>query len=354
MARAVIMEDDNATRMLIAAVLKKDGHEVFEADNGADGVRLVAQHAPDLVISDVQMPQMDGFAALAAIRAEEASANTPVILLTSLADREHMREGMNSGADDYLTKPFKALELREAVDAQLRRSATRVALQSLATEHALDAQRADAPVTAPTAAALPPDVTHQQATVLHVQISSYAAMTQRLSSMEMAEVVRKFYQHTHAVLSTFAIQNVDMDSTGMTLLFTEAKDAMSVTHGVRAVKAAFALVEAGKRTNQYAQTLFAGRDVPAFEVKVALNSGPVTVIQVLSPSGQPTSVMAGAAIMGVHALQTNGGSASWLVGATTASLRTVTGAVRVGTRAMLQSTNGQAPMDAGEIAAILG
>jgi hypothetical protein len=228
-----------------------------------------------------------------------------------------------------------------------------VALQSLATEQALDTQRSDSLSAAPAAVALSADVTHQQATVLHVQIKSYAAITQKLSSMEMAEVVRKFYQQAHAVLSTFAIQSVDMDSTGMTLLFTEAKDAMSVTHGVRAVKAAFALVEAGKRAHQHAQTLFAGRDVPPFDVKVALNSGPVTVMQVLAPSGQATSVMAGAAIIGMHALQNNSGSASWVVGATTASLRTVTGAVRVGARAMLQSTNGQAPMDAGEIASIL-
>ena len=141
----VVMEDDAATRMLVASVLKKDGYDVLSADNGADGLALVRTHKPDLVISDIQMPVMGGFAMLQQLRSEPELSATPVILLTSLLERAHMRIGMTSGADDYITKPFRPGELREAVVAQLNRREMREAAQTTAVEiavvSALEAQR---------------------------------------------------------------------------------------------------------------------------------------------------------------------------------------------------------------------
>ena len=117
----VVMDDDAGTRMLVSQVLKKDGYDVLAADNGAGGLRLIQEHKPDLVISDVQMPEMDGFQVIEHVRADAELAATPIILLTSLAERSHMRHGMTSGADDYLTKPFTPAELRSAVNAQLNK-----------------------------------------------------------------------------------------------------------------------------------------------------------------------------------------------------------------------------------------
>ena len=110
----VVMEDDAATRMLVASVLKKDGYDVMSADNGVEGLALVRAHKPDLVISDIQMPVMDGFAMLQQLRNDPSIEAIPVVLLTSLQERAHMRIGMTSGADDYITKPFRPGELREA------------------------------------------------------------------------------------------------------------------------------------------------------------------------------------------------------------------------------------------------
>jgi CheY-like chemotaxis protein len=106
MALIVLMEDDAATRTLVASVLKKDGHEVLAAENGRTGLLLVEDHRPDLVISDVQMPELNGFEMLARCGRTPILAATPVILLTSLQERAHMRIGMTTGADDYITKPF--------------------------------------------------------------------------------------------------------------------------------------------------------------------------------------------------------------------------------------------------------
>ena len=103
MALIVVMEDDAGTRMLVASVLKRDGHVVLGAEDAAQGLELVRTSRPELIISDVQMPGMNGFQMLAALRQDPASATTPVILLTSLQERAHIRIGMTTGAVDYIT-----------------------------------------------------------------------------------------------------------------------------------------------------------------------------------------------------------------------------------------------------------
>ena len=145
MALIIVMEDDASTRMLVASVLKKDGHDVLTAEDGEQGLQLMTPRRPDLIISDVQMPGMNGFQMLTALRANPANADIPVILLTSLQERAHMRIGMTTGAEDYITKPFRPGELREAVAAQLNKRAVQANLQALAVgaavQHALIEQK---------------------------------------------------------------------------------------------------------------------------------------------------------------------------------------------------------------------
>ena len=126
----VVMDDDAGTRVLVSQVLKKEGFQVMAAEDGAKGLELIREYKPDLIVSDVQMPHMDGFAVLEAVRSDAALATIPVILLTSLQDRNYMRQGMNTGADDYLTKPFAPQELREAVGAQINKLVRSSALRA--------------------------------------------------------------------------------------------------------------------------------------------------------------------------------------------------------------------------------
>ena len=145
MALIVVIEDDAGTRLLVSQVLKKEGHEVMAAEDGVKGLALIREHRPTLVVSDVQMPLMDGFEVLDQIRSDDTLAATAVILLTSLQDRSSMRQGMSTGADDYLTKPFAPQELREAVSAQLNKRLRAAAMQNQVVSHAvkmaLDEQR---------------------------------------------------------------------------------------------------------------------------------------------------------------------------------------------------------------------
>jgi len=117
--KIVIAEDETDIRNNLRMLLGMEGFTVFAAPNGKEALELVRTHQPDMVLSDVMMPQMTGHALLQAIREDPALAPTPVVLLTARADRSDVRDGMNLGADDYLTKPFQREELLTCIRAQM-------------------------------------------------------------------------------------------------------------------------------------------------------------------------------------------------------------------------------------------
>ncbi|TFZ05304.1 response regulator [Ramlibacter henchirensis] len=125
MTTILVVEDDDAIRSNIVRLLKLEGFDIVAAPNGALGLQSAREARPDIVISDIGMPEMDGFALLEAIRADARLASTPVMLLTALDDRASMRRGMTAGADDYLAKPFTRVELLEALQALMRRKESR-------------------------------------------------------------------------------------------------------------------------------------------------------------------------------------------------------------------------------------
>ncbi len=115
----LVIEDDDDIRDNICDVLELSKYHVMSASNGREGLEIARQQTPDLILSDVQMPEMDGYDVLAAIRQDPKLTVVPFIFLTSLADRQDLRQGMLKGADDYLTKPLNREELLEAIAAQL-------------------------------------------------------------------------------------------------------------------------------------------------------------------------------------------------------------------------------------------
>ena len=122
----LVVEDDGSIRAVLNATLRSAGFRVLEADNGLDAFALAHEHLPNLVLSDVLMPGGNGTDLLAALRADARTADLPFVFLTGLDERQSVREGMNLGADDYLTKPFRPTELLSLVKAQLHRSAKRI------------------------------------------------------------------------------------------------------------------------------------------------------------------------------------------------------------------------------------
>jgi DNA-binding response OmpR family regulator len=121
MKNILVIDDKEEVRTLIKAVLGNFGFDVLEAGNGQLGVQMLRQQSPDLVICDVNMPGMDGYETLSAVRESSTTAPVPFILMTGLVSRDGFRRGMVCGADDYLVKPFTTDELIEAVMSRLAR-----------------------------------------------------------------------------------------------------------------------------------------------------------------------------------------------------------------------------------------
>ena len=118
---AVVIEDDADIRSLISAVLEQAGFDVYSAATGLAGIELVRAHDPVVTTLDVSMPGMDGFETAKRIR---AISTAYIVMLTARADEIDTLVGLQSGADDYLTKPFRPRELRARIEAMLRRPRT--------------------------------------------------------------------------------------------------------------------------------------------------------------------------------------------------------------------------------------
>lgn len=115
---AVVIEDDADVRHLLRTILVRSGFEVILTKDGAEGVEAVRAHDPELTTLDVNMPGMDGFAAAKMIR---EFSSTYIIMLTGLDDEIDVVQGLDSGADDYLVKPFRPRELRARIESVMRR-----------------------------------------------------------------------------------------------------------------------------------------------------------------------------------------------------------------------------------------
>ena len=122
----VLLVDDTRTLLsLIQVYLMGWGIEFVEAKDGTEGLARAREHRPDLVITDVRMPGMDGFELCAAIRADPVLHKTPIVLLTSLADDASRKKGKLVGATAFLTKPVSVEELRNTVGGILQLPARR-------------------------------------------------------------------------------------------------------------------------------------------------------------------------------------------------------------------------------------
>src|SRR6478735_629348 len=118
MARVLVVEDEPNLNDLITQLLRQEGHEVFQASDGEQGLNAVNALQPDLIILDWMLPKLDGLVVCRRIREHHI---TPIIMLTAKAEEADMILGLEVGADDYVTKPFSNRELLARVRSTLRR-----------------------------------------------------------------------------------------------------------------------------------------------------------------------------------------------------------------------------------------
>ncbi|MFN8659279.1 MAG: response regulator transcription factor [Candidatus Obscuribacterales bacterium] len=122
MSRILVIDDDTAIAELIKVNLDLLGHQVTTANDGIKGLALAQQNRPDLIVLDVMMPDLDGFTVCQRLRQNSSTNGIPILMLTALGMTKDKVKGFDSGADDYLTKPFEIPELQVRVRALLRRA----------------------------------------------------------------------------------------------------------------------------------------------------------------------------------------------------------------------------------------
>jgi CRP/FNR family transcriptional regulator, cyclic AMP receptor protein len=123
MKKILIIEDNPEVRENTAEIIELSNYNVITAENGKLGVELALKELPDLIICDIMMPVLDGYGVLHLLSKHKDTASIPFIFLTAKSEKTDLRKGMEMGADDYITKPFDGIELLNAIEARLRKSA---------------------------------------------------------------------------------------------------------------------------------------------------------------------------------------------------------------------------------------
>jgi CheY-like chemotaxis protein len=112
MAKRVLIVDDTTTvRMFVNVILKHEGFELDEATTGLEALERVEKNRPDLILMDINMPEMDGLEACRRLKGDPHTSGIPIIVVTLQGEREQVERAYSAGCDDYLTKPIKKIEL---------------------------------------------------------------------------------------------------------------------------------------------------------------------------------------------------------------------------------------------------
>jgi DNA-binding response OmpR family regulator len=122
MPAILVVEDDDTLRETIAYNLQEEGYSVLSAEDGERGLELIRARKPDLIVLDIMLPRLDGLAVTRMVRKDSETAHIPIIMLTARGTQGDKMVGLDSGADDYITKPFGLGEFLARIRAVLRRA----------------------------------------------------------------------------------------------------------------------------------------------------------------------------------------------------------------------------------------
>ena len=292
MTTILIVEDDEVIRRQLVRLLGGAGYHTLDCADGALALAQARRRRPDVVVSDVSMPELDGYGLVEAMRADPALAATPVMLLTALDERSSMRRGMAAGADDFLAKPFRPAELLEAVAGLLRKQervadriesavAARVATLRRQLATSAEQRRSDEYGLAAAADAV---VDRQvQGTVLFADIRNFTALAELLRSGEVAELLGAYFEHVCEPVLGNGGQHLKLMGDGLMSVFLDEVPGGALPAARRAVAASLGIAVATHRFRDWVDQRFAGRDLPPFAIGVGLHAGEVTLCRLGTP-----------------------------------------------------------------------
>lgn len=121
-ARVLLVDDEVQLRRVMRDLLEREGYTVFEASDGAEALEQVDVQAPDILVLDLNLPGLDGYGVISQLRSRPGTENLPIIVLTARGDEENEVRVFELGADDFLSKPFRARALSARIQAVLART----------------------------------------------------------------------------------------------------------------------------------------------------------------------------------------------------------------------------------------
>ena len=298
MALIIVCEDDATTCTLIAAVLSKAGHLVETFDNGYSALVRLMEGDAELLISDVQMPRKNGFELVADVRKQSYLVDLPCILLTSLDQRAHMRVGMTSGADDYVTKPFQPSELIAAVDSQLQRAMQRY------TEKAREMSQSVSTAVGQRTNQLMrlfelrlrdelqsrwerTDLQSQnlQGSIVCCSFLEPEAWQAALSAAQLAALMQRYFGKLADSAALFHAEHLQFVGDGLLMVFDAASDTTTVKHTDRALKWLNSLGILRSSMQTFCREQWQGIALPSFTPCVALHQGALSLAKIEALGG---------------------------------------------------------------------
>jgi class 3 adenylate cyclase len=300
MTKILVVEDDDAIRNNVIRLLKLEGYEIESATHGKAGLERAKAAHPDVVITDIGMPGMDGFQMLEAIRADSDLAATCVMMLTALDDRASMRRGMTSGADDYLAKPFTRGELLDALAGLMKkrgRIETSIEAAVRAREEHLRRAFTESlggravpdkfAVEAPTGAVAETVV---QATVLFSEIRSFTSLAEKLSSRDVAQLLTEYFDRVCEPVLKNGGKHLRFIGDGLMAVFADTMSGGSPLPAARrAISAALGMTLAAHEFRSWLEWRHAQRGLPPFAIGIGLHAGEVTICRLGTAQNKETT-----------------------------------------------------------------
>jgi len=359
--KILVIEDEASIRMNITLMLKAERYAATGAENGRVGLELARKDPPDLILCDVMMPEMDGFAVLEVLRAEPHFSEIPFIFLTALDDRSSMRRGMNLGADDYLPKPFTRHELMEAVNSRLKKheNLTQVlAARLIPQQDRLTEKFRDKIAGKNTSAALedtdPINLTGRiaEATVLFSDIRNFTTYSERLSNEDIAEMLKAYLEIACAPIIRCRGWVMKFIGDGIMALFEPGQDVEGENHARRAVRAGLAMQIAAHGFRDWVKQRHPSPDLPDFTIGVGIHTGELLLCNVGAPGQKSEPTAVGDSVNIASRLEGQTKKLGWALVASEATVAVAGAVVTTGAHKKVQLRGRSVPTEAFEIIGI--
>ena len=358
--KILVVEDEASIRLNLTLMLKGEGYELDSAENGRAGIEHAKSFAPDLIISDVMMPELDGFGMLDALRGDPRFADTPFIFLTALNDKTSMRRGMNLGADDFLNKPFTRDELIDAVNSRLKKyeNAARSLAERLIAgndelkrwyRESISGANAERPLTFAETAGLTGKMT--EATVLFADVRNFTTYSERLTAGQIAELLNAYFEAVCQPIVRNGGRIAKLIGDGIMVVFEPREEDGEDNHARRAVRAGLGIVLAANAFGGWFKRHFDLSGLPDFATGVGIHTGELMEVRIGPPGAEDLTVV-GDSVNVASRLEGQTKELGWPVVASTATISMAGSLVSTGESRLLELRGRHIPVEALEVTGI--